>query len=532
LKEKKATGIFRVLNKNGEIVYSLYNNFLKEEHGKVPYVIGFAVDITDRIKAEKEMKVAKKQTEELAQSKQNFLANMSHEIRTPMNAIIGMANQLNKTSLLPQQQFYLSTIQSAAENLLVIIDDILDISKMEAGKLTLEHVGFDLRDVLKKAMQVMMHKAEEKGLAFTNSICDATLFPVLIGDQYRINQILLNLISNAIKFTEKGAIDIQCKVIENANTQQKVEWTVTDSGIGMEDIFAKNLFQKFRQEDESVTRKFGGTGLGMSICKDLVELMGGSIAVESKKGIGTTVSFIIPLEKGALIDLPVKSAEVIDGLLLKGKRILVVDDNEMNRLVASTILDNFGVLIDEAHNGKDAIEKIQNNHFDLILMDVQMPIMDGIEATKIIRETISNDLPIIALTALAVKGDKEKTMRTGMNDYLSKPFEEEKLIAIITKWLGIQSPAETSERIVKEPLQKPLYDLSKLENIAKGNSNFISKMIGLFIAQTPLSMKEMNDAFVRNDFLQISKIAHRMKSSIDNLGIESNGYKRYRKKCS
>lgn len=523
-KEKKATGIFRVLHKNGKIVYSLYNNFLKEEQGKEPYVIGFAVDITDRIKAEKELKYAKKQTEELAQSKQNFLANMSHEIRTPMNAIMGMANQLNKTNLLPQQHFYLNTIQSAADNLLVIINDILDISKMEAGKLTLENIGFEPKQIVGRSMQVMMHKAEEKGLAFTNSFCDGRLFPVLIGDPYRLNQVLLNLISNAIKFTEKGTIDIQCKVVGDTNEQQIIEGIIIDTGIGMEESFAKNLFQKFKQEDESVTRRFGGTGLGMSICKDLVELMSGTIEVESKKGVGTKVSFTIPFKKGTVTDLPVKSAEIIDEVMLKEKQILVVDDNEMNRLVASTILNNFGVIVQEASNGKDAIELLQHKQFDLVLMDVQMPIMDGLEATKIIRETISKDLPIIALTAFAVKGDKEKIMRTGMNDYLSKPFEEDKLLAIITKWIGIQISTPTANTVMEietEVIEDPLFDLTKLEDIAKGNSGFVSKMIGLFVEQGTISLNEINESFEKNDFIQISKIAHRMKPSLDNLGIDS-----------
>lgn len=521
INEKNASGIFRVMNTNGEVVYTLFNNYLKEEPGKEPYVIGFGVDISDRIKAEKELKIAKKTTEELAKSKQNFLANMSHEIRTPMNAIMGMANQLNKTPLNKDQQFYLNTIHSATDNLLIIINDILDISKIEAGKLTIEKIGFQPKMVVERVMQVMMHKAEEKGILLTNSFCDSRLSPVLIGDPYRLNQVLLNFISNSIKFTHKGSVDISCSVIEDDDLAQKVKVSVNDTGIGMEEGNIKNLFEKFTQEDESVTRKFGGTGLGLSICKELIELMGGDIEVESKKGIGTTFSFIITFNKGSEDQLPVKETHNIDAGFLTDKTILIADDYELNRLVASTILKSYGAKIEEAKNGEEAIKILKLHKIDLVLMDIQMPEMDGIEATKIIRKDISKDLPVIALTAYAIKGDDAKFITAGMNDYLAKPFEENQLLHIASKWLKIEPVKKPLIIIDDKKESEQLYSLAKLKAIAPDNNEFISRMILLFITQIPASLEEMKSAYREDNFSKVKRIAHRLIPSMDNMGIES-----------
>lgn len=409
---------------------------------------------------------------------------MSHEIRTPMNAIMGMANQLNKIDLLPQQQFYLGNIQLAADSLLVIINDILDSSKIEAGKLVLESICFELKVVVDKALLVMLHKAEEKGIILANAVYGKSMAPVFIGDPYRINQILLNLLSNAIKFTEAGNVCIECNVIEDNKHQQLISIQITDTGIGMDENFSKNIFQKFRQEDESVTRKFGGTGLGMSICKELIELMKGTIEVRSKKGVGTVVTCLLPLDIGTKDDLPIKSKITNDTVSLENRNILVVDDNEMNRLVASTMLQNYMVNVVEAANGLEAISKIKADTFDLVLMDVQMPIMNGFEATTIIKSTISKDLPIIALTAFAVKGDKENIIAAGMNDYISKPFEESKLVEVICKWLPIKIAKEFKLSFNEN------YSLDKLYDIANGNTSFIDKMTQLFITQSKAAIDE------------------------------------------
>lgn len=506
---------YRVKTKNGGVEWVIDRGTVTEvdRNGKPKKIIGTHTNITKQKGLENQLILAKEAAESSSKAKQMFLANMSHEIRTPMNAIVGMANQIKKTELTEKQRFYVQTIESSADNLLVIINDILDLSKIEAGELSIEKIGFEPRKVLSNIMQVMSFKAEEKGLLFTNSFCDVRLAPVLIGDPYRLNQIFLNLVSNAIKFTEKGSVDIQCHLKENREDLQILEGRVIDTGIGMDQEFISRVFQKFKQEDDSVTRKFGGTGLGMSICKELIELMGGEIGVESKKGHGTLVYFRIPMQKGKKSDLPETAKKTMDLNMLRGKRILVADDNDMNRLVASTILNNYGVEILEAKNGEEAINQCNNNP-DLVLMDVQMPIMDGLEATKKIRELYPQEIPVIALTALALKGEEVKFKQAGMNDYVLKPFQEERLLEVICSYLN---QGVTPITAVNTPA---LYNFNKLEALA-GDPVFIQKMKELFLSLAKETLLSMKKAFAQNDYGTISKLAHKIKPSIDNMSIES-----------
>jgi CheY-like chemotaxis protein/anti-sigma regulatory factor (Ser/Thr protein kinase) len=341
-------------------------------------------------------------------------SNMSHEIRTPMNAITGMGRQLQKTALTNQQQFYLDTINTAAANLLVIIDDILDLSKIESGRLTLNNAAFSITGLLDKVIFIMRKKAEERGIMLIAKM-DTEMAPVLKGDQLRLNQVINNLLSNAIKFTEKGSVTVECVVLQDKDNRQVIQFTVRDTGTGMSKDFLKILFDKFTQEDESAVRKYGGTGLGMSLSKQLIEAMGGKISVESEKGSGTTVHFIVSLEKGTENDLVrVKLANAGEHIL-KGIKVLLVEDNEMNRIVANTVLVQYGALVEEAFNGLEAVNMLKEKKYDVVLMDVRMPVMDGIEATKILREEVSRSIPVIALTANVVKGEIEKCMNAGMN---------------------------------------------------------------------------------------------------------------------
>ena len=491
---------------------------------------------------EAELIEAREQAEQFARSKDNFLANMSHEIRTPMNAVLGMAGQLAKTNLDDKQRFYLETIHSASENLLVILNDILDLTKIKAGKLGLEKIGFQPSGVIKRALQVMMHRAEERGLRLQIAFCDPLLSEVLIGDPYRLNQVLLNLLSNAIKFTSEGSVNLSCRVLEDKACLQKIIIEVADTGMGMDESFIQNLFDKFTQEYDSVTRRFGGTGLGMSICKELIELMGGEIHVFSKKGAGTTVSLVIPLEKGSEVDLSSRNSIPVNSDILKNKSILVVDDNDMNRLVAITILENYGAILFEAANGREAINFLRGEAVDIVLMDIQMPVMSGLEASQIIRSEISATLPLIALTANAIRGESDRCLAAGMNDYLSKPFEEGPFINMLSHWLAKQpkQPMQASDSVANparanaqqpagastlpppvEPSRPALYDFHRLEAVGQGNQDFIKKMIGLFIEQVPAAMRELQAAAATGDFQAVHGKAHQLKPIFHNFSIDS-----------
>lgn len=482
--------------------------------------IVICLDITNQKKLENELIKSREQAEQLAKAKETFLANMSHEIRTPMNAIMGMGNQLLKTELSEQQRFYLNTINTAAENLLVIINDILDLSKIEAGKLSVEKIGFEPKKVVGNAMQVLMHKAEEKGLKLTNSYCDNRLASVLIGDPYRLNQVLLNLISNAVKFTERGTVDVTCEVIKDTDTTQTIQAKVIDTGIGMDKDFAEKLFDKFSQEYESVSRRYGGTGLGMSICKELIELMGGEIEVSSIKGKGSTILFRIEFKKGTNSDIAGITAEKITPDFLKSKTLLVTDDNDMNRLVASTILENYGAAIIEAANGEEAISALDKNKIDLVLMDIQMPILNGYDAVRIIRKQ-GNKIPVIALTANAIKGENEKCIEAGMNDYIAKPFKEEEFLKKIAHWLNAEISSVENSSINEEGIEDALYDLSGLKEISRGNQAFIEKMVKLFCEQSPVMIGQMKEAYGAEKLEVMGAVAHKLKPSIDNLKINT-----------
>jgi signal transduction histidine kinase/CheY-like chemotaxis protein len=481
-----------------------------------------------RRKMEQDLIEAREQAEQFARSKDNFLANMSHETRTPMNAVLGMAGQLAKTQLDGKQRFYLDTINSASENLLVILNDILDLTKIRAGKLALERIGFQPVAVLNRALQVMMHKAEEKGLILRISVYDPWLSGVLIGDPYRLNQVLLNLLSNGIKFTSTGGVDISCRVLEDDAFWQKITIEVSDSGMGMDETFIRHLFDKFTQEYDSVTRKYGGTGLGMSICKELIELMGGEIRVASQKGVGTKVSLLIKLDKGKESDLKSREEVTVSTEILKDKRVLVVDDNDMNRLVATTILGNYDTIIFEADNGQEAVDFIRRQSVDIVLMDIQMPVMSGLEASELIRREISASLPIIALTANAIRGESEKCLAAGMNDYLSKPFEERSFIKMICEWLAREDVSPecgagdvgSTGSLSTESGRAPLYDFRRLESIGQGNEAFLKKMVQLFVDQVPVAVQELRTAAGNGDFKTVYEKAHLLKPSLHNFAVD------------
>jgi len=393
-------------------------------------------EILERRKANHVAEKAKKRAEEADRLKSSFLANMSHEIRTPMNGIIGMADILRTTELSPQQEEYLDIIESSGKTLLAIINDILDLTKIESNQMTLEMVSFNLRDEIRNIIKLLEKKASDKGLELGVEVEESV--PELVnGDPVRTKQILLNLLSNGVKFTEQGHVKLMASTLKDTNKVSKILFKVEDTGMGISRDSISKLFNEFSQSDTSITRKFGGTGLGLAISKKLTRMMGGEIGVESEPGKGSTFWFTIEFMKENVeepIDI-IKTQKMEPGINL---RILLVEDNLINQKVALFNLKQLGHTADLAENGKIAFEKFKTNSYDVILMDIMMPEMDGLEATKHIREwEEKNDIKphekihIIAMTANALKGDKEKYLKNGMDDYISKPFQQEDLAAVL-----------------------------------------------------------------------------------------------------
>jgi len=390
------------------------------------------------------LQVAREKTQLMAESalvannaKSEFLANMSHEIRTPMNGVVGMISLLEDTPLTPLQREFAHTIKVSADSLLAIINDILDFSKIEAGKLTCEEVDFDLKETIKDVVNLMLPRAEAKGIAF-NCRINQDVCTRLVGDSLRLRQILLNLLGNAIKFTGRGEVNLEVTRVAEEEQNMSVCFTVRDTGIGMSDEVRSKLFQSFSQADASTTRRFGGTGLGLAITRKLVELLGGTIEVTSTVGQGSTFWFTLKFSK-SITSAPVPA--LAGGMpaaknlsLSQNTRVLLAEDNNINQFVGTLQLKRIGWhLVDVVNNGRQAVEAWKREHHGIVFMDCQMPEMDGFQATKFIRELEQSEkLPrtcIIAVTANAMRGDRERCLAAGMDDYITKPVSENDLKA-------------------------------------------------------------------------------------------------------
>ncbi|MEG2004758.1 MAG: ATP-binding protein, partial [Bilophila sp.] len=463
---------------NGEIHTTLATFDAAEYQGKQGR-IGWVMDITELKRIEKELVQARNLAEAATKAKSAFLANMSHEIRTPMNAIIGMGHLIRRTGMTPDQQNYIEKLDISANMLLGIINDILDFSKIEAGKMDIEHIPFKLRTALQNIVGLHGSIAQGKGLHLTVSAAEEVP-DLLIGDAMRLQQILSNLVSNAIKFTATGVVEVtvqslpltgnetapavsvtpQQNVLEqtaeratSAEHPIRLLFCVHDSGIGMTPEQCHNLFQPFVQADSSTTRRYGGTGLGLTICSRLVNLMGGTIGLDGTLGEGSTFTFTAVFELDEsnkacqrTSDAMPTFAEMRESAVCESACpcqqdaeticILVADDNEINRMVAEGILGMYGMCVETVQSGIEAVEKGCSGAFDLILMDIQMPGMDGIEATKKLRACPGcQDLPIIAMTAHAMSGDRERSLEAGMNDHVTKPIDPDLLYATVMRWL-------------------------------------------------------------------------------------------------
>ncbi len=520
-------GVLCILNKEKQERYLNYQNYKVEEPGEKPYIIGLAQDITDRLQTEKELKKAKEDAEESAKVKENFLANMSHEIRTPMNGILGMAGLMQKTNLDDTQNNYLKIIKQSADNLLVVINDILDVAKIEAGKLDLEEIPFNLMDTIRSSFQTLAYKAEEKEIAYTIEQLNLPS-PILIGDPYRLNQVLLNLLNNAIKFTDEGSVKLSCHITNETDKDLTVEVSVSDTGIGIPADKQDIIFDGFTQAYSSITRKYGGSGLGLSISKNLVEMQDGHIWVESSEGQGSTFKFQVTYPKATELQQGESKQPEVDFNSLEPLYVLIAEDNEINIFLAQSILEGWNFKVDIAHNGLEAVSLAEKNRYDAILMDIQMPEMSGIDATQLIRNNPDKqkaNTPIIALTANAFKGDAEKYLAAGMNDYISKPFEEEilfmKISALLPHKQKKTQPEEsiTDRKDTVEP-QKQLYDLQMLHKLGRGNKEFIKRTIELFIKTAPETVESLQDGIRSQDWSAVSGAAHKLKSTVDTLKIE------------
>ncbi|WP_207431181.1 hybrid sensor histidine kinase/response regulator [Sabulibacter ruber] len=495
---------------------------LVNANGKPNGVIGVSYDITERILIEEELKKAKDEALSMAQVKEQFLANMSHEIRTPMNGILGLTEVLAKTPLNENQREFLRGIHTSANNLMVIINDLLDFSKIEAGKITFEIIPFDIRQLVKQILDILEIRAKERKNSL-KLLFDAEIPEFVEGDPFRLSQILNNLLGNAIKFTESGSVRLNIEVLAQEGDELQLEFTVKDTGIGIPAEKLDTIFEKFTQGSSDTTRKFGGTGLGLSIAKELVEAQGGTISVQSELGKGSTFCFVLPFKKIAgkpeqsntASSLPDQNTQV-----LQNARILLVEDNSINQMLVNKVLRDHEVEVSMANNGREALEILNQQDFDLILMDMQMPEMDGYEAMQFIRQDMPHlrDIPIIALTAHASQGEIKKCLAAGATSYISKPFKAEDLVKGITALLQnkpVGAPTNNSGA-TDESFE---VDLTYLENFASGNIEFMQDILRLFIEQTPGLVQEMTRAVSVSNWTETRTIAHKIKPSLSLVGI-------------
>ncbi len=472
-------------------------------------VFAAARDVTERKQVEAELQLAKAAAESASQTKSDFLASMSHEIRTPVNAIIGIAGLLTKTTLTPEQSKYVDIFGRAGDNLLDLINDILDLSKVEASQLELERTEFSLNDLIEKVMEMLAVRAHQKGLALVCEILP-TAPTDLVGDPTRLRQVLLNLLGNAIKFTESGEVSLRVTPDADSSVPGALRFTISDTGIGISGEKLSTVFERFTQADSSTTRRYGGSGLGLTISKRLVELMGGCIWVESKVGDGSVFSFTVPLEVSSGVTRPT-AVQVGTGpeLPLPALHILLVEDYPDNRTITLAYLQDTPYRVEIAENGVIAYEMFIAGHFDLVLMDRQMPVMDGLTATRAIREwELTNQrspTPIIALTAAALKGDREKCVTAGCTAYLTKPIKQQVLLQAI-KEHSIYTSASSKEE--SNPDETRL-----LREFAD--------RIPVFLHRRRQDIVAILDALDRSDFETVEFLGHGMRGAGGMFGFQA-----------
>ena len=456
--------------------------------------------------------------ENAVRAKQQFLSNMSHEIRTPMNAIIGFTKVLLKSDLSPKQKEYLMAIKMSGDALIVLINDILDLAKVDAGKMVFEQTPFKITLSISAMLHIFESKILEKNLKLEREY-DKNIPEVVIGDPLRLHQIILNLLSNAVKFTTKGTIKVSTRLLRENKDEVFVEFAVRDTGIGIAPNKLEKIFENFQQATSGTSRLFGGTGLGLAIVKQLVEHQGGSISVVSKQNEGSTFSFVLGFLKTNVAAEHEADTIVLDSEI-KDVRILVAEDIALNQLLMITMLEDFGFMCDIAANGKIAIEMIQRKPYDLILMDLQMPEMNGFEATEYIRNRMKLHIPIVALTADVTTVDLAKCKSVGMNDYIAKPVDEKLLYRKIVNLVqGSDTTAETQALELKNKQKARCTDMNYLIQRTKSNPKLMMEMILLYLEQTPPLINTMKKSLYDKDWNLLYSAVHKMIPSFSIMGI-------------
>ena len=510
------------------LLHTLKMPFWGDEGKKLLGILGISRDITERDIAEKAVRHAKDLAEEATKMKSDFLANMSHEIRTPMNAIIGMSHLALKTDLSPKQKDYLNKIQLSGDHLLGIINDILDFSKIEAGKLTIEQTDFEFETVLENLTSLISDKINEKGLNLIVHT-DSRIPKYLNGDSLRLGQILINYVNNAVKFTEQGDIIIDVKLLEETESEVCLYFSVSDNGIGLTPEAQAKLFQPFQQADSSISRKYGGTGLGLAISKQLATLMSGEIGVESEVGKGSTFWFTAKLKKSNGYAYFCEHTNFTEALArIRGAAILIVEDNEFNQEVIIGLLSEHGFKITIVNNGKEAVEMVNEGNYDMVLMDMHMPIMDGVAATIEIRKNPRfNQLPIISMTANAMPHDKEKCVVAGMNDHVVKPIYPDDLFRILLKWVkprynsvSFITPMITGQSNEDLPKIEGLETESVLHRIG-GRKSIYLNMLRNYVPNQESVSAQLRSALDANDFKTAERIAHTIRGVNANIGASA-----------
>lgn len=503
----------RIIKPSEENIYVWLNGKpYYNENGEIERVTGTIVDISDRKKVVAELLKAKKQTEETALLKETFLANMSHEIRTPINAIVGFTDLLLRRDIPSLEKDYLRTIRFSGENLLNIINDILDVSKIESGAMTFESLPCNLSEMFKSLSKVFSPKAKEKHNKLVFEL-DPEIPQTILCDPTRLTQILNNLISNALKFTQDGKVKVSTKFRKTNQDVFQISFLVEDNGIGIEADKLPHVFERFRQADTHITRFYGGTGLGLNIAKQLIEKQGGSIKIESEVNKGTAITFVLPFLKS---DIELNSINKEESRInldsFSSINILLVEDNQVNIKLLQSLFDEYHLKLDIALNGKEAVEKVRNGNYDVVLMDLEMPVMNGFEATKIIRQELQSKVKIIAVTAHSIVGEKEKCLVAGMDDYLSKPIHASILFEKIFD--DFQSASTNENEIYSQGI-----DFTYVYETANKRKDIVLELLEVFKEQLEKDLEFIHAAILKKDFSSLKRRAHNMKSTIAIFGL-------------